>query len=331
MNRNAGSFFLSALILLVVAHNGMAQTAYEDLQARFIIDLPPGWTIEPQSDETVFVFKGDGKSIILEYVSGVNDTEKLMRKVESDLRASGLTNPVLDGSLLAMTINGHPARWGVYNSGKLLASLCGAVDLGNNGICFMSIMAAGAVAAWKDRIETSFQSIRLPGETMTPAGEVTAVSGSLSASGTPKPWQSDLVALTLPPEWSEKPMPRGFEKEIKGWFMNDNLPGATLLVACYQGMGMTMGKAFDAGIKSVTIPMPGLKPIEAEEMALENGNINFAVYKGLAAAGGAEVELASVIITKKADKSFTNLIFTGMATYLPELRNQALTIAKTVR
>jgi len=333
MRRKTGLVIFSVLALLAVASISRAQTTYEDPQGRFAIDLPKGWQLDPQTEDILFVFKGEGKSIIIEYVSGVNDAGALMKKAQATLVASGLTNPVLDGDLMEMTINGHPARWGVYKSGKLLASLCGTAILGDNGLYFMSIMAAGAVTSWKDRMEKSFQSIRMPGEAVTGAAEAKAATATPAdaTAGSPTPWKSDLVSLTLPPGWSEKPKPRGFEKEVKGWFMNDNLPGATLMVVCYKGMGMTMSKAFDAGVKSVTIPMPGMKPVEAEEMTLENGKVNFAVYKGLGAAGGTEIELASVIITTKAAKGLTNLIMTGLGSYLPELRAQALETAKSVK
>jgi hypothetical protein len=323
---------LSVLALFAAAGFGLSQTTYEDPQGRFVIDAPQGWQLAPQTDEKVFVFQGDGMSIIIEYVPGTSDTGELMKKADTTLRASGLTNPVLDGQLLDMGVNGHPARWGAYKSGKLLTSFVGAVSLGENGLYFLSIMAQSAAAKWKDRLEKSFQSIRMPGEVATAAADVkNAVVSAPAATGSPTPWKSDLVALTLPPGWVEKPKPRGFEKEVKGWFMSDNLPGATLMVVCYKGMGMSVAKAFDAGIKSVTIPMPGLKPVEAEELSLENGKASFAVYRGMAAGGGTEVELVSVIISKKADKSFTNLILTGLATHIGDLKAQALEIARSAR
>ncbi len=322
---------LSALALLAIANIGLSQTTYEDPQGRFVIDAPQGWQLAPQTDDKVFVFQGDGMSIIIEYVPGTSDTDELMKKADTTLRASGLTNPVLDGGLLDMSVNGHPARWGAYKSGKLLTSFIGAVSLGENGLYFMSIMAQSAAARWKDRLEKSFQSVRMPGEAVTAAADVKNAVVSAPAAGTPTEWKCDTVSLTLPPGWVEKPMPRGFEKEAKGWFMNDNLPGASLGVFTYRGMGMTMGKVFDAGTKSITIPMPGLKPVEAEEISLENGKVSFAAYRGMAAGGGTEVELASIIITTKAGKGFTNLLLTGLAVHFAELKAQALEIAKTVR
>ena len=105
-----------AVSLLVVASISLAQTTFEDPQGRFAIDLPKGWQLDPQQEDALFVFKGDGKSIIIEYVSGVNDAGALMKKAQATLVASGLTNPVLDGDLMDMTINGHPARYELSES-----------------------------------------------------------------------------------------------------------------------------------------------------------------------------------------------------------------------
>lgn len=331
MVRRAGLVIFSTLVGLAAASIGFAQTAYEDPQGRLAIDLPQGWQLAPQTDDNVFVFQGDGMSIIIEYVPGTSDIGELMKKAETTLRASGLTNPVLDGGLLDMSVNGHPARWGVYKSGKLLGSLLGAVSLGENGLYYISVMAQSALTKWKDRLEKSFQTIRMPGEALAGAADIKAAAVAEPSAGTPTEWKCDTVSLTLPPGWVEKPKPRGFEKEVKGWFMNDNLPGATLTVVSYKGMGMTMGKAFDAGTKSITIPMPGLKPVEAEEISLENGKVSFAAYRGMAAAGGTEVELASVVVTTKAGKGFTNLLLTGLAVHFAELKTQALEIAGSAR
>ena len=331
MIHRSGTTILSVLALFAVAGFGLSQTTYEDPQGRFVIDAPQGWQLAPQTDDNVFVFQGDGMSIIIEYVPGTSDIGELMKKAEFTLRASGLTNPVPDGTLLDMSANGHPARWGVFKSGKLLTSFVGAVSLGENGLYFLSIMAQNAAAKWKDRLEKSFHSIRMPGEALAGAADMKAAAGAEPSAGTPTEWKSDTVSLTLPPGWVEKPMPRGFEKEAKGWFMNDNLPGASLGVLTYRGMGMTMGKAFDAGMKSITIPMPGLKPVEAEEISLENGKVSFAAYRGMAAGGGTEVELASIIITTKAGKGFTNLLLTGLAVHFAELKTQALEIARSAR
>jgi hypothetical protein len=176
-----------------------------------------------------------------------------------------------------------------------------------------------------------FQSIRLPGEAVAAAANIEAMDAPAARSIRPTSWKVDSISLTLPPGWVEQPKPRGFEKEVKGWFVNENLDGVTSFVVVYRGLGMNLAKAFDAGIKSVTIPMPGLKPIEHEELTFEKGKAQWAVFQGPHAAGGAEVEVASVLVSLKASKGFANLVVMGPAIHLSELKTQALEIAKTVR
>ena len=212
MTRNTFSITLVVVVLLMVPGLVGAQTTYQDKLGRFVIDLPDGWQIAPQTDDNAFVFQGDGKSIIIEYIPETNDPGQLMKKAESSLRASGLTNPVPEGVFLEMTVNGHPARWGVYKSGKLLSSLTGTIALGSDGLYYMSIMAQSAVGSWKDRIEKSFQSIRMTGEALTGVSDAKTAVAAASGDRKPTPWQSELVALTLPPGWTEKPKPRGFTK-----------------------------------------------------------------------------------------------------------------------
>ena len=334
MNRRVFSSILMVLSLLAATSISIAQTTFEDPQGRFAIDLPKGWVLAPLTDDKVFVFQGEGKTIIVECVPMVNDPTELLKRAETTVRLSGMAKPLLVGDVLEMTLNGLPARWAVYAgslSGAALASLCGGVANGENGLYFLSFIPITDMAKWKDKLEKSFQSIRGQGQKVTGVESVNAVSVSAPAPSNPTPWASDLVSLTLPPGWSEKPKPRGSEKEAKGLFMYDPLPGTTLMVVCYKGMGMTMSKALEAGIKTMTITVPGLKPVEAQEMKLGKRKIYFAVYKGMAAGAGIEVELASVITVTKADKCYVNLIVTGIGSNLAELKNQALEIVKTVK
>lgn len=319
--------FPATVVVLSTLVFAAGQTAYEDPQGRFTFDPPPGWTLAPQTNENVFVFQVDGMSIIIEYVPGMSDTEALMKKAEAVLRASGQSILTLEGDLLEMKVNRHPARWGVYRYG-LLADLTGAIGLKENGLYFFSIVNQNVMADWKERLAKSFQSIRVPGETVVAIEDVRTIAAPVRPS---VPWKSSLVGLMIPAGWSEKPKPRGFEKEIQGWFLSDDFPGASLMVVCYKGFGMTRSKAFEAGIKTMTIAVPGMKPVEAQELDLKNGKASYTVYRGMAAAAGTEVDLVSVIVTTKADKSYTNLILTGQASFLPGLTEDALKIAQSVK
>ena len=333
MNRRVFSSILMVLSLLAATSISRAQNTFEDLQGRFVIDLPQGWQLAPQTDDKVFSFQGEGKTIIIECVPMVNDPAELLKKAETTLRSAGWG---FDSSgVMEMTLNGLPARWCVYKgalSGASLAALCGGVVMEENGLYFLSIIPAQDMAKWKDKLEKSFQSIRGQGQKVTGVENVNSVAAAAQAPAeNPTPWKSALVSLTLPPGWREKPKPRGSEKEAKGLFMYDPLPGTSLVVVCYKGMGMTMSKALEAGIKTMTIPVPGLKPVEAQEMKLGKRKIYFAVYKGMGVAAGTEVEIASVIAVTKADKCYTNLIAFGPSTVLAEMKAQVLEIVKTVK
>lgn len=320
--------------LLVIAGIGRAQTTYEDPQGRFAVDLPKGWKFQPllpaaQTNDLVSDFQGDGKSISIVYCPGIDDPAKLIQQAKIQFR---FLNVVFEGDVKEMTLNGHPARQGVLKTplDPGMVILCGGVALGENGLYYFSVMRDKDIAI-KGSIEKSLVTIRLPGEAVTGAGATKSVSPPPPEASSPTPWKSDLVSLTLPPGWMEKPLPRGAEKEAKGLFMNENLPGASLIVVCYKGWGMTMAKALDAGIKTMTIPVPDMKPVEFQEMELGKRKIYFVVLKGMGAGGGTEVELASVITVTKADKCYVNLLLTGSSSLLPELKSQSLEITKTVK
>ena len=336
MDRKARWLLSAVFSCLFLTAVGWAQTTYEDPQGRFAIDLPKGWQLAPQTDDKVFVFQGESKSIIIECVPGMSDPAELFKKAETTVRLSGMAKPGLEGEVTELTVNGLPARWGIYKgamSGVTLAALCGGVAIGENGLYFLSFIAVTDVAAWKGRLEGMFQTIRASGQKVTGVEGAKAIAGTgaVAPSGESMAWKTELVSLTLPPGWAEKPKPRGMEKEVKGWFMYDPLPGVSLMVVCYKGAGLNPAKALDAGLKSMTIPNPGMKPVEADELKLPSGTANYAALKGMVASGGGEVELASVIISCKADKSYTNLIVTGMGHLLPQLKEQAIEIAKTVK
>lgn len=336
MERKSAVFLSLVLFGLSLAAIAGAQTTYEDPQGRFAIDLPKGWTLTPQTDDKVFVFQGEGKSVIIECVPGMSDPAELFKKGETTIRLSGMAKPALDGEVTQLTVNGLPARWGVYKgamSGVTLAALCGGVAIGENGLYFLSFIAVTDVAAWKGRLEGLFQTIRASGQKVTGVEGAKAVAGAAAAApaAEPTPWKSALVSLTLPPGWTETPKPRGIEKEVQGMFANASLPGVTLMAVGYKGMGMSMPKALDAGIKTFKIPVPNAQPVDVQETEIEGRKINLVVYKGTSVGAGTEVELGAVIVVTKADKCYLNLIAIGQATVISEMRAQVLEIVKTVK
>ena len=50
---------LIAVAALLFVDIASAANTYEDLRDRFVIDLPEGWQIQPQTNDRVYVFKRD--------------------------------------------------------------------------------------------------------------------------------------------------------------------------------------------------------------------------------------------------------------------------------
>ena len=50
---------LLAVAALLFVDIASAANTYEDLRDRFVIDLPEGWQIQPQTNDRVYVFKRD--------------------------------------------------------------------------------------------------------------------------------------------------------------------------------------------------------------------------------------------------------------------------------
>lgn len=336
MDRRAWLLIGLALSCLVLTAIGRTQTTYEDPQGRFVIDLPKGWKYDPVmpmfANEKTADFQDEERknSFTLAISRGFDDPDKLIKQAALQFK---FLEPVFDGEVLAMSVNGHPARWGILKTpldpGMIMQ--VASIVLENNGIYLVHTLRTEKKESVGKLVEKAFQSLRLPGEPVTSVGDATAVAPPRPKATQPTPWQSELVSLILPPGWEEEPKPRGSEKELKGWFRNHELPGSSLMVVCYKGMGINRAKALDAGIKSMTIAAPGMKPVEAKEMELENGKIHFVVIRGMVASEGQETDVASVLTVSKAKKCYVNLILTAQSHMLDDLKAQALEITKTIK
>lgn len=326
---------LPVVALLAIVKIGLSQTTYEDPQGRFVIDLPEGWIYKPVltgifRNEMVADFDAEGKNFSVAFNPGISDPDRLIRHVANQFR---FLQVEFDGDIVEMAVNGHSARWGTLKTAldPGMVVLCGSMELGLDGIFFFFTIRVADLPRFKERIEKTFQSIRLPGEALTGAGDVKSVKPPPAAPKVPTPWKGDRIGLTLPPGWVERPMPRNFEEQVKGWFVFLPIEGVTFYVVGYRGMGMTLEKAYAQGKNTVLAGMPRGRPIEDDVTRIENGKAYYAVYKGPVASQGKEVDVASVLITLKADHYFANLIVTGQAIYLDELKAQILEIAKTVK
>jgi hypothetical protein len=128
--------------------------------------IPDGWTLTPQTDPNVYVFKGAGyETIIIEYVPGEGSPDRLLKKAKATFGASGVVRIAPDGKADKTEVNGRPARWGYQtglfsqNSAKLNAAT-GAVAVTGGGLFFLSILNDASRASLGGSIEASFRSIR---------------------------------------------------------------------------------------------------------------------------------------------------------------------------
>lgn len=163
------------LLILSAAGQGLAQRTFTDPQKRFVIDLPEGWRHkpfkpEPKNKDAVCVFEGEGEIFFVAFTPGVNDPDKLIVQAAYPLRSLGL---YADGSLVGLTINGHPARWGVLRTrldpGEIF--LTGSVALGPDGAFLFSATRLDRPASLRTKVERSFQTLRMIGEIVTEPGQ----------------------------------------------------------------------------------------------------------------------------------------------------------------
>jgi hypothetical protein len=326
-----------AIAILIFVNIASAANTYEDLRGRFVIDLPEGWQLQPQTEDTVYVFKRDNDSIILEYVLSTNDPDQLLKKALVTLNLSGLRNASPEGEVKSLTVNGNPARWGVYKSEMNVGSikvtlfgLVGSVSLKERGVYFLSIMNQNKKAVLDEPLKKAFQSIRNPGQAVTGVSDVKAVSAKTGA-GSPTPWEHESVKIILPPGWKEKPKLQSFEKEVIGWFEYEPL-GGTMLAVCYRGFGMDTSKALKAAKQTVEASIPNANPTKAYELKLDNGQKTpVIVYQGTSVSRGTEVRMGAVTATVETKKCYLDLIGFVHATGTDELERNIVEIIRSAR
>ncbi|MFZ5785413.1 MAG: hypothetical protein ACOY3Y_03125 [Acidobacteriota bacterium] len=335
MRRSAMFWISSGLMVVAVGLAADGPAVFEDPQGRFIIDLPEGWAVKPPGEgvlknDLITEFDTGGKTLTLAFNPGVADPDRLIRHCANQFK---FLQVEFDGPVSKMAVNGHDSRWGVLKTplDPGMVVFCGSLAFEPDGIYVFSVVRVDDLPAHRDKIESAFRSLRLQGESVGETSEITEVAPPPAPRATTAEWTCDAFSMTLAAGWIDKPIPRGFEKEVKGWFANEALDGVTGFVVHYKGLGMTMGKAFDAGMKSLTIPTPSLQPVEAEEAVLGGNKANVAVLRGPVAGAGGEVQVAGVVVTIKARKGFVNVIVMGPAGYQADLKAQAKEMAGTIR
>lgn len=149
--------------LLLLAGAAAAGTFTSD---RFSMQAPDGWSLTPQTDANVYIFKGSGNEVIIvEFVPKESSPDKLMKKAVAVFEASGVSKVKRDGKENAAEVNGRPALWGYWtgvftqNNVKLHAAL-GSIALKSGGLYFVSILNDASRASLGSAIEAAFRSIK---------------------------------------------------------------------------------------------------------------------------------------------------------------------------
>ncbi|HWR71811.1 MAG TPA: hypothetical protein VN604_01435 [Nitrospirota bacterium] len=304
------------VLLLAVAFCGIAHAAntFEDPKGRFAIDLPSGWKLAPQTDETVYVFKGDDMSIIIEYDPTQGDAGALFAKGVTTLKASGLPNASPAEEIKDLTVNGNNARAGLhadevaYGSLKVkLYGMLGSVVLKKGGISFLTILGDSSLKKMRGTIETAFHSVRNPGQAVTGAADIkpavltAAASAKSAAVGPPGVFEHQYLTLTLPAGWRSQELQPNFEKEIIAWLRSDTIPGASIMASCYRGMGYNHGKVRIGGLKTIAAVYPKGQKMIKEKTKTKTGSGSKAVvevWQGLTDTGTVMQSPMAVVKTK---------------------------------
>ncbi|WP_430965329.1 hypothetical protein [Spongiimicrobium sp. 2-473A-2-J] len=348
-----------ALLLTGISQHVFGQNTYEDLQGRFVLDLPKGWALEPQTVDKVYIFKGKSKSLIVEYNEDTNDIDQLFLNGLATLKSSGLSKPETHSEIKQLKINGLQAKWGVYKSDYnasgitvTLYGLVGSLGLQDQGLYAIAILNEKDLKKWEAVIENIFQSFRLPGEQLSGVQEIssteTADDSDVSQAATtngptadaedggsqksaPTRWTHDEFSITLPEGWHEQEGNRAMEKEMIGWFNYAPIAGANSMLFCYQGIIWNRKLISQTADKTVKAAMPDAELTNSYVTKLANNKkANVMVYTGSGVSNGNEVELGSVNIIYRGGKCVLHQFGLGPLKEIATLEKQLLAIANSV-
>jgi hypothetical protein len=265
----------SVVVIALIA--GLAvrtATAFEDPKGRFSIDLPEGWQLAPQTEDTVFVFQGEGSSVIVQYLPTIGEAEALFANGMTMLKDSGLPNASPAEEIRDLEVNGNEARLGFFSDEVAyggvtvqLYGLLGSVALNEGGLYLLSILNDTTRETIRAKAERAFHSIRNPGREVTGVREVAVTEADAFSTrkpaGAPGVFEHELLTLTLPPGWASSAVPPGSEKEIIGWLTSERIPGATVMVGCYRGFGQSFASVRIAALRTLAAAYPqGQKMLE---------------------------------------------------------------------
>jgi hypothetical protein len=328
---------LAAWLLCVLA---WADAAFEDPRGRFAMDLPKGWTLDPQTDPDVYVFKKNEKSMILEVLPDVTDREVVFARAVATLQGSGLPTAKAEQPPLDLTANGNQARWGQYRDNLTYGSvtvelhaLVGGISLDRGGIVFLFIGSKGSVRDMGKTVKNTFLSIRSPGQQVTGvSAEQTAPSGVTSGHETT--FTHDRLTLRLPAGWVTQDIPSDSEPQVIGYLKSNAIPGASITVMCYRGWGYNQRKVRIAGLMSLAAAYPkGQQALKKPtKIRTESGSKAVVeLWRGVLEASGQTVSLQSPMGIVRTEDCWLLMIGYGPESTGAELERDFEAILKSAR
>lgn len=168
--------FAGAITLLAGTAN--AQNSFEELSGKFTIDLPEGYEQKPQKFPILFQFSGAAGQIIMLFEEDGTDLAESYKSALSNLDGS-MDNPAPMTPIVTMTLNGSPAKWGVYkgmvksgNETVPLYAYVGSMLIDDGSIFFLTFLSEKNQPKWGEKITGSFHSLRNLDSPLTGASDV---------------------------------------------------------------------------------------------------------------------------------------------------------------
>lgn len=326
-----------ATIILVAAFCGVssvaAQSAYEDLEGRFALELPAGWKLDQEQFGILYQFgsKG-GASLMITYNEGETEMASLFADQVEYLTSSGYRPPP-PNSVVTMTLNGCPAQWAEYESPMEVEGIelemfafAGAVlsDEDDAGVGFMAFMSVADEKKMGDDIRNVWESLRLHGRPAT--GVTDVASGSYedtvkaAAPASPSTFEHELVSLNLPAGWTTEE-PSGPMQIVK--LKHEDLGTVTLLGSSGDDLGESP-EHINTMLRDVVMStVPSMKQ-NRESWTLETkgcGQAALEQFAGALIARGTKIDQGAIIAATKDKRGGVGY----MAFYSSKVTDEAIT------
>lgn len=173
-----GIRLISAVAIVLLAGTASAQNNFEELSGKFTIDLPEGYEQKPQKFPILFQFSGDPGQIMMLFEEGATDLAESYKSALSNLDGT-MANPAPATPVVTMTLNGSPAKWGVYKgtieSGGVTAPLyayVGSMLIDDGSVYFLTFLSEKNQPKWGEKVTKAFHSLRNVDSPLTGARDV---------------------------------------------------------------------------------------------------------------------------------------------------------------